>query len=50
MFVVRETNDALVEGVQWQISIGDKLQNAGSEVQKFVFYAQLTFLQKIAGE
>jgi hypothetical protein len=50
MFVVREMSEAPLEGAQWQISIGDKLQNAGSEVQKFVFYAQLTFLQKIAGE
>jgi hypothetical protein len=50
MFVVREMNEAPLEGAQWQVTIGDKLQNAGSEVQKFVFYAQLRFLQTIAGD
>jgi Tol biopolymer transport system component len=50
MFVVREMNEAPLEGAQWQILIGDTLQNADPEVQKFVFYAQLRFLQALVGE
>jgi hypothetical protein len=50
LFVVHETSSRLTQDSTWQISIGSEDAAGAPVVRSFIFYAQLRFLQIIAGQ
>jgi hypothetical protein len=50
LFVVHETHGRLTPDSTWQISIGSTGAASAPTIRNFVFYAQLRFMQLIAGQ
>jgi hypothetical protein len=50
LFVVHETHGRLTPDSTWQISIGSTGVASAPTIRNFVFYAQLRFMQLIAGQ